>query len=194
MTITPRLHAATLLTAAVLALAPLAARAEPGETRGQVGLTAASGMSDLRDKLEQNNAGLKVSQLLPVGLFAAVSHEFGGGMAVGGSIGPVILGRGDVSFTIVPLALDVRYHFGGGSSTYYGRLGVEKALASGDLLESSSAGAVVGFGVEFHAPRQTGWGLELAFHGSKVVVKAGNGHAAQDAKPYQGTLSAFFSF
>ena len=179
----------------LLACAPAWADDAAPETRVQVGLTFASGLTDLRNKMEANNPGLTTKQLLPVGLAVAVYRDFGNGMAVGGTLGPAVFGTGDVSFTVIPLGVDLRYTFsGGGTSKVYGRVGVEKAFVSGDLVTSASAGAVLGIGVEFGAPRRSGWGLEASMHSTKVGVSGNAGHRAQEAKPYEGSLALFAVF
>lgn len=181
--------------ASLLACAPAHADDAAAETRWQVGLSYASGLSDLRDKLEANNPGLTTKQLLPLGLTAAVYRDFGNGMAIGGSIGPAVVATGDVSFTIIPLALDLRYVFSRGEkSRIYGRLGVEKAFVSGDLVSSGSTGGVLGVGMEFAAPGRSGWGVEATLHSTQVNVNGNLGHRAQEARPYAGSLGVFFAF
>jgi opacity protein-like surface antigen len=168
---------------------------KPDGFRFQVGLTFANGISDLKDKIETNNPNISISQGLPGGLSFALYREFGNDWAVGATIGPAVLGVGDASLHIVPIGLDVRYKFVRNEDLdSYIRVGVEKAVAGGDFIESSSAGGSIGLGVEFAKPRGLGWGIEAAYHSSQVKVLATPGHPEVKARPYEYTLGVYFLF
>jgi hypothetical protein len=182
-------------TCLLMAATAHAADAGAGETRVQFGLAFPSGMSDLRNKIRSNNPQLEIRQLTPVGLGVAVYRDMGDGLAIGGTLGPAIIGTGAVSFTVVPLGLDVRYRFArSGSTAPYVRAGVEKAIVGGDTLDAASAGGVLAVGVEIAQPRSAGWGVELAYHSTQVAVSGRGSRPALKAKPYQGVLSVFYAF
>ena len=186
--------------AAVTALAawPTDAQALAEDGTGfqfQLGLTAVSGMSDLEDKIVANNPAFSAITISPVGLSATFLYRFSADWAVAGSIGPIVIGTGDASFTIVPLGLSVRYDIARtGSGTPYARLGVEQAIASGDLVESGSAGALIALGYDFGNARRGGFGLELAYRTMKVDVPGRTAAAKKTAQPYKGSLTVYWAF
>jgi hypothetical protein len=166
-----------------------------GATRFQLSATASSGMSDLKDKLESQNPGLSVSSVWPIGLSFAVTHDFSTDFAAGFTFGPIIVGRGDVSFTIVPVGIDGRFVVGhtDGMNTYI-RAGIEKAIANGDFVSSSSVGGVIGIGFDFSPPRRNGLNVELTLHSTPVDVRGTSGQPDVRARPYKGTISVGYIF
>lgn len=190
-------HAAMFAAAAFVAAAPAAAQGGSDGTglRFQLGLSLVSGMSDLEDKIVANNPAFSAITISPVGLSAALLYRFAPDWGVAGSIGPVVVGTGDASFTIVPLGLALRWDISrGDSGTPYARLGVEQAIANGDFVDNGSAGAVVALGYEFGSARRGGWGLELAYRSAKVDVPGATPAAKKTAQPYKGSLTAFWAF
>jgi hypothetical protein len=184
-----------LLAATLLATPGWAADA--GQHEGfkfQVGVTFVSGMNDFGDKINVNNPTVDVQQGVPAALSLGGAYAFGNGWAVGATVGPAILGIGDASLHVVPLGLDVRYRLGGESGSPYVRLGAEKANAGGDFIRSGKAGGVAAVGWEFGRPSGLGWGVELGYHGTEVIIKATPGHPETKAQPYKATLAVFFNF
>lgn len=184
---------------AAAALSMTSARAaDTGSAEGfrfQFGLTFVSGLSDLLDKIQANNPRIAAMERLPGGLAIAVYHEFGNGLAVGATVGPILLARGDASFQIIPVGVDMRYRVApSGAGGLYIRAGVEKANASGDFIASTGAGGTFAIGYDFASTGRSGWGLEAGYHSSEVTVKATPGHREQKARPTQGTLAAYWLF
>ncbi len=187
-----------LALAATLVLAAAAAHAQDeggGGGRFHVGLNFVSGVSDLDDKIEQNNPSVQSSRLSRVGLAFSGYWLMGGGFGVGGGIGPAFAATGDASYTIVPVSLGARWQFVRTDSVAgYAGLAVEKYFVSGDFVDGGSAGAALALGLEFGKPRGLGWGLELSAHSASVKVTATPFHAEQTAKPAKAQLAVFFLF
>lgn len=191
-------HHWVFVTAAMLCLMPVRAAEQGSSAEGfkvQFGLTFVSGVSDLLDKIQVNNPQVITLQRMPGGLALAVYREFGNGLAAGATLGPILLARGDASFQIIPVGLDLRYRMatdsGGG---LYVRAGVEKANASGDFIASKGAGGTVAIGYEFVSAGRSGWGLEAGYHSSEVAVKATPGHREQKSQPTKATLAVYYHF
>jgi hypothetical protein len=163
--------------------------------RIQPGLTGASGLSDLRSAIQDNNPFLSMKQLTSVGLSFGVAYGFNDTLALGLSVGPIAAATGDVDFTIVPVALDLRVRLGHseGFGTY-ARLGAEKASVSGDLISSGSVGGVLGLGIDFGKSGSGGFGIEAAYHSTQVKVNATPGHAEKKVQPYKATVTVYYAF
>lgn len=168
---------------------------EPATYRFHVGLTFVSGMSDLQDKIEANNPQVTTTTLSPVGLSASLYRRFGSNWGITGSVGPIVLGIGDASFTIVPFGLSGRYDilYGDRVSPYV-RLGIEKALVSGDFVEDGGIGSVAALGVDFSPPDQGGFGIELALRTLEVNVPGRPPATTKAAQPFKGSLTLYWAF
>ncbi len=184
------------IAALALSLAGASAQAQDSGTgfRFRLGLDFISGLNDFGDKISVNNPNISVKQNVPVGLALGLSYGFGGGWAAGLTVGPAILGIGDVSLHVVPVGLDVRYRFGAEASSPYVRLGVEKANAGGDFIKSGKAGGVAAVGMEFGKASGFGWGVELGYRSAEVIVKATPGHREAKAQPYKAVLGLYVAF
>lgn len=178
-----------------IALCATALATEASAAGFRFGLTATSGARDLDRAIEANNPRVSVNTSVPIGLFVAATFPVGESWAIGTALGPIIVGRGDASYTIVPVGVDVRYVVSRSNSmSTYARLGVERAFANGDFVDSGSAGAVAAIGLEFQAPGRSGWGLEVAGRTMKVDVPGSTPSAKRSVRPYKGSLSVFWSF
>jgi hypothetical protein len=191
---------AALATGAIVAaLAPAAfaqAQDDGKSFRFQLGLTAVSGMNELEDAIIANNPAFSAISVSPIGLSAAFGWRVASDFGVIASIGPIIIGTGDASFTIVPAGLSVRYDLFSGQAggSAYARLGVEQAIASGDFVENGSAGAVAALGYASGGLRRGGWGLELAYRAAKVDVPGRTAALNKSVQPYKASLTAFWAF
>jgi hypothetical protein len=191
-------RALALAAAALLPLLPSAAAAADDSGRAwrvQLGLTAVSGMNDLEDKITANNPAFTSITISPVGLSLIIGYRVASDWTVAGSVGPVVVGTGDASFTIVPVGLSARYDITrGDSGVPYVRLGIEQAIANGDFVETGSAGAVAAIGYDFFGGNRGGFGLELAYRAAKVDVPGRTAAAMKTAQPYKASLTAYWSF
>jgi hypothetical protein len=188
---------AAVVSCAVAAFVGPALAADHGgqAVRFQLGLTAVSGMGDLEDKIAANNPAFATVSVSPVGLSAALAYRFADDWSVVGSLGPIIVGTGDASFTIVPIGLALRYELlRGASGAAYVRLGVEQAIANGDFVETGSAGGVAALGYDFGDAKRGGFGLELAYRSAKVDVPGRTAAANKTAQPYKGSLTVYWAF
>lgn len=190
-----RINLTIALAASFATTTALAADGVSWPTRYQFGLTAVSGMSDLEDKIEANNPRVTAQTISPIGVSLGFYKRLGDNWGVAGTLGPVVVASGDVSFTIVPVGLSARYDISRGeSTTSYLRVGIEKAFASGDLVQNGSAGDTLAAGMEFGPRDRTSWGLELAARTLKVDVPGTSAAKLKSAQPYKASLTAFWSF
>jgi hypothetical protein len=150
---------------AVLLLA-FAGSAQAMEWR--LGLSYASGVSDVPDLYEDNLrlAGREadVDLQFPVGLAASFLYDWTAEWRTDIGVGPVFAIGGDVKHMEVPLSATMGYNFLPYSRySPYVRGGVIHHFASGDQYSSSSPGLFLAVGVDF-----THFTLELATDQSKV--------------------------
>lgn len=186
------------VTAAAALLGPATGLAQ-GDARAfqfQLGLTLVSGMGDLEDQIVANNPAFRAITISPIGLSASFLYRVAENWRVAASIGPVVAGTGDASFTIVPVGLSIRYDFarGDGGSGPFVRLGVEQAIANGDFVETGNAGGVAALGYDFGDARRGGWGLELAHRSAKVDVPGITPARNKTAQPYKASLTVYWAF
>jgi hypothetical protein len=188
-------HTLVLALAATLAAAPAFAQGSFEGFRGHVGITAASGYSDLRDKIEANNPGLDIQQLTVAGLEFSGYYLTASGLAFGAAIGPAALASGDYDYRIVPISIGARWQFTrSDSAAMYLGAAAEKYFVGGDLIDDGSAGVAITFGMEFSQPRGMGWGFEIGGHTATVKVKATPFGGEKTAKPGQARIGVFFLF
>jgi hypothetical protein len=188
-------HTLALALATALATAPALAQGSFEGFRGHIGLTAASGYSDLRDKIEANNPGLDIQQLTVVGLEFSGYYLLNSGLAFGAAIGPAAMATGDYDYRIVPVSVGMRWQFTrSDTAAMYLGAAAEKYFVGGDLIDDGSAGAALTFGMEFSQPRGLGWGFELGGHTASVKVKRTPFGGEKTAKPGQFRIGAFFLF
>lgn len=151
--------------AAVLLLA-FAGSAQAKEWR--LGLSYASGVSDVTDLYEDNLrlAGFDVNVDLkfPLGVAASFIYDWTTEWRTDVGIGPVFAIGGDVKHIEVPLSGTIGYNFLPYSrASPYVRAGFIHHFASGDQYSSSTPGLLLAVGVDF-----THFTLELATDQSKV--------------------------
>lgn len=187
-----------LALATLLALSAAAVHAQDeggGGSRFHVGLNFVSGVSDLDDKIEQNNPSVQSSRLSRVGLAFSGYYLMDGGFGIGGGIGPAFAATGDASYTIIPVSVGGRWQFvRTDSMAGYAGVAVEKYFVSGDFVDGGKAGLAVALGLEFGKPRGLGWGVELSAHSATVKVTGTAFHAEQTTKPAKAQLGVFFLF
>ena len=152
--------------AAVVLLLAVASSAEAREWR--LGLSYASGVSDVADLYEDNLrlAGREadVDLRLPLGVAASFLYDWTAEWRTDIGVGPVFAISGDVEHLEVPLSVTMGYNFLPYSRySPYVRGGVIHHFASGDQYESSTPGVFLAVGVDF-----THFTLELATDQSKV--------------------------
>ncbi len=186
-----------LALAAMLAFAATAHAQDEGGGGGRfhVGINLVSGVSDMDDKIQQNNPSVQTDRVTRAGLAFSGYWLMDGGLAVGGGIGPVFAATGDASYTIVPLSVGARWQFvRTDSMAAYAGLAAEKYFVSGDFVDNGSAGVALALGLEFGKPRGLGWGVELSAHTASVKISATPGHPEQTSRPAKAQLAVFFLF
>ena len=151
--------------AAVLVFA-FAAPAQAMEWR--LGLSYASGVSDVADLYEDNlrldGREADVDLKFPLGIAASFLYDWTAQWRTDVGVGPVFAIGGDVKHLEVPLSATMGYNFLPYSRySPYVRAGVIHHFASGDQYDSSTPGLLLAVGVDF-----THFTLELATDQSKV--------------------------
>ncbi len=183
----------------VLAVLLLASGTARGDWTLAAGGTYLSGLTDLADTLEENleDRGFEVDTLvIPIGASFQGYTEWGSGLGVGFSLGPVMAAFGDIDFFNVPVGVDARYSFSPEGNRPYVRLGARYHAAGGDDIESGGVGPFAAFGYEFWKPgATTGWGLEFAYDGAETeVVSTRSANGTEDIKAAEFMLSVFVLF
>ena len=93
-------------------------------------------------------------------------------MGIGCGVGPWVLLTGDADATLLPVNASLRYAFSPwAKATPYVRAGVSYTFASGDYIESSSAGLVGALGVELLRHKRVGIGIEIGYDASVVEME-----------------------
>jgi hypothetical protein len=185
---------------ALLAALTLSLPAKAGiDWRFPVGLSYASGMTDVVDAMD-DNFNLSDDFVWPVGLSFQPYAEFDFGLGIGASVGPIAMvfiddgWETDVSF-MVPLGLDVRYtFFRKGNVSPYARAGFKYIVAGGDYLDSGDPGVFGAVGVEFLRKKRINWGLEVGYCAAEVEVAGGYYGGPKDVKPCEWLISVFAIF
>ncbi|MEJ2638642.1 MAG: outer membrane beta-barrel protein [Desulfosarcinaceae bacterium] len=163
-----------LVSTALLCL-NLASTATAGEWRIPFGLTYVAGASKFLGQIEDNleAEGYTTDTFIwPVGITAQPYYEFDFGLGVGFGAGPLVLVSGDADAMLLPLNASLRYAFlPWAKVTPYVRAGVSYVMASGDYVESSSAGMVGALGVEFLRHKPVGVGIEIGYDSAVVEME-----------------------
>lgn len=191
--------AATLALIMLLASA-ISARAE--EWRFSLGLTYASGFSDVVDLYVEDlqHLGYSVTEKSesPLGISAHPYYQYENGFGVGGGLGPVMaIVAEQYTLLIVPVSADVRYVFNpAGETSPYLRAGVRYNLTSGDFVEGASPGLFGAAGVELlrQKDRKLHGGVELAYDMSTIEMKNLKKNTTEDIKPVAFMVTAFITF
>jgi hypothetical protein len=134
----------------------------------RLGLSYASGVSDVADLYEDNlrldGREADVDLKFPLGIAATFLYDWTAEWRTDVGVGPIFAIGGDVQHLEVPLSATMGYNFLPYSRySPYVRAGVIHHFADGDQYDSSTPGLFVAVGVDF-----THFTLELATDQSKV--------------------------
>jgi hypothetical protein len=154
--------------AAVAAALVLACAGSAEAMEWRLGLSYASGVSDVADLYEDNlrldGREADVDLKFPLGIAASFLYDWTSEWRTDVGVGPLFAIGGDVKHLEVPLSVTMGYNFLPYSRySPYVRAGVIHHFASGDQYESSTPGLFAAVGVDF-----THFTLELATDQSKV--------------------------
>jgi hypothetical protein len=147
--------------------------AQAADWRFPLGLSYASGLSDVKDLHIKNLEveGYMVDEKLnwPIGLSFQPYVQFENGLGIGLGIGPMEFVLTNVSsFYNFPVEADLRYTFLKSAKTSpYVRLGARYSIASGDYVKSSSPGAFGAIGFVFNKNIE----IEVAYDTSEIEFK-----------------------
>lgn len=188
-----------------IAIAALLLLALPGATQAmewRLGVSYATGLSDVTDLYEDNLrlAGFdaNVDLKFPVGVAASFIYDWTSEVRTDIGIGPVFLIGGDIEHSEVPLTATIGYSFAPFSRfSPYIRGGLAHHFASGDQYRSSSPGLFAAIGVDF-----THVAIEIATDQSKVefdelTCDAGGGNCrlgATEFSTYDILASVYWRF
>ena len=165
-----------------------------------VGVTYASGISDVADLYEDNyeaeNPGSEVDTLtIPVGVSFHSRYRGASGMSVNIGVGPAFIIFGDVDHAEIPLSASVGYAFSpSGDSSAYVRAGIVMHLVSGDYVEDSEAGTLLAVGVENGRNGGVNWGLEVSVDDSEVEFEDLTRGRNEKINTYDTQLTLYFLF
>ena len=174
---------------AMLVMALSAAICRAGGRWGfPVGLSYVSGLQNVVDFYEEQYPGLDEDWSVPVGLSFTPYYEFAHGSRITFDLGPAAIiliseesyyggywEDSDDTYWDVPVGLTYGFTFlPQASVTPYARAGIKYHIADGDLVDSSSPGVFVAFGIEFLRNRMVGVSLEVGYDASEVTL-AGQG-------------------
>lgn len=165
-----------------------------------VGVTYASGISDVADLYEENyeaeNPGSEVDTVtIPIGVSFYSRYQGDSGMTFNIGAGPAFIIFGDVDHTEIPLSATVGYAFSAsGNSTAYVRAGVVVHFVSGDYVEDSEAGSLVALGFENGRNSGVNWGIEVSVDDSEVEFENLTRGRNEKINSYDTQLTLFFLF
>lgn len=164
-----------------------------------IGASYISGMNDVTDIMDDNlsTGFVEVDTLtIPIGISYSGYTEWDSGFGAGISVGPIMIGIGDISFFNVPLGADVRYTLkSDGKVRTYVRGGIRYHVASGDFIEGSDPGAFGAIGMEFREKGRSGWGVEVAYDAATIEMEDFSAaNRRTDVEPGGLMLSVFVIF
>lgn len=174
-------NAVFVLIALIISSMPIQA----GDWKNQVGLSFASGISDVADIYEENLSLLGEVDvfLFPVGASYSGHYQFDSGLRSGFGLGPLFTVIGDASHLEAPINANIGWTFIPGSKfSPFISAGVVKHIVNGDYVEGDSAGLFLEagftykkFGAKFVVDKsevefQTVRGLEMVNSYDQVVT------------------------
>lgn len=180
-----------------------------GEARFAIGLTYASGVSDVNDFITETFelSGYEVDDLvIPVGLSLVGGYRFANGVEILIDAGPVSLVYvdatggmldGEYTYWDVPVGLTGGYAFlTDRAVSPYVRGGFRHHFAGGDFYDSSTPGLYIAGGLNFFSNKAMQLQLEVAYDTSEVSLVddvAGTGRS-EDVEPgaFMASIRAAF--
>lgn len=190
------MHRAAAAAAVLLLSGPPAAADNPyAGTSAQLRLDLASGTEDLRRRLAERAGGREVGPIAYFGPTLALWQVAQRGHGAGLSAGPLLVGRGERTHALLPVAAQLRLEpFRIPTHATFVVLGVERVLVHGDGLAAGRTGAVFGFGVDYLKPAGIGWGMQAGLHTATVRVLPGAGLPETAARPARVRFGGFYRF
>jgi len=176
-----------------------------GEMRYQINLSYVDGLDDLGDLVEENweqeqlDAGASFADadviVWPVGISFSPYYQWDSGLRVGAGIGPIVLIYGDVDHFELPVSARVGYALNPeGSVSPYVFAGPSYHIASGDYVDDSSIGVVVGGGVELIKSDSFVMGIEAAYDTAELDIDDVTRGRTQGMQTTEFSVGLFFLF
>jgi len=176
-----------------------------GEMRYQINLSYVDGLNDLGDLIEENWEQDRLDEgywaadadviVWPVGVSFSPYYQWDSGLRVGAGIGPIVAIFGDLDYVEVPLSARVGYAFNpSGSMSPYVFAGPSYHIASGDYVDGSNLGVVVGGGVELVKRDNFVVGIEATYDSAEVDIDDVTRGGTQGIKTTEFSVGVFFLF
>ena len=189
----------------VLAVGCFTNTSSAGEMRYQINLSYVDGLKELGDLVEANWEQDRLDEgywaadadvvVWPVGISFSPYYQWDSGLRVGAGIGPIVAIFGDVDHFEVPVSARVGYAFNPeGSVSPYVFAGPSYHFASGDYVDGSNLGVVVGGGVELFKGDSFVMGVEAAYDTAEVDIDDVRMGGTQGIRTTEFSVGVFFLF
>jgi len=159
----------------------------------QIGLSYASGISEVSDIYEKNlESGPFVDKvdvtLVPIGGSYAGYYQYESGLRTGLGLGPLFLILGDASHTEAPINANVGWTFSPETKiSPFFSVGISKHIVSGDYVEGDSVGLFFEAGFTYKK-----YGVKLILDKSEVELESVNG--LKTVNSYDTVVTLFTQF
>ncbi len=189
----------------VLVVGCLGSTLDAGEMRYQINLSYVDGLNELGDVIEdsweqeQLDDGFAFAdadiEVWPVGVSLNPYYQWDSGFRVGPGIGPIVLVYGDVDHFELPISLRVGYTLNPSASiSPYVFAGPSYHIASGDYVDTSNLGIVVGGGVELIKRDHFVMGIEAAYDTAEVDMEDWSRREIRGIRTTEFSVGMFFLF
>jgi len=188
-----------LLKTVLLAMLMVTGGVQAGEWDFGVGVSYASGISDVVDLYEDNyeaeNPGDVDTYSIPVGVSFVGRYQASSGLMVHVGAGPAFIIVGDTDHTEIPFSATIGYAFSPqGDSSAYARVGLVAHSVSGDYVEDSDPGTLAAIGVENGRNGGVNWGIEVSVDDSEVEFENLSEGRNETLNSYDTQLTLYFLF
>lgn len=159
----------------------------------QIGLSFASGISEVADIYEDNlESSLFVDEvdvtLVPIGASYSGHYQYESGLRTGLGIGPLFLILGDASHTEAPMNANIGWTFAPKEKfSPFISIGMSKHFVSGDYVSSDSAGTFFEAGFTYKK-----YGVKVVLDKSEVEFETTNG--LKSINSYDTVVTLFTQF
>lgn len=193
------------LYACILAVGSLTNTSLGGEMRYQINLSYVDGLDDLGDLYEDNWEQERLDEgywyadadivVLPVGLSFHPYYQWDSGLRIGAGIGPIVWVYGDVDHFEMPLSATAGYALNPSDPvTFYVFGGPSYHVTSGDYVDNSNIGGVVGAGVELIKKDNLVVGVEASYDSASLDIDDIRGGGTKEIATTEFSVGVFILF
>jgi len=176
-----------------------------GEMRYQINLSYVDGLDDLGDVLEDSWEQEQLDEgawfadaditVVPIGISFSPYYQWDSGLRVGAGIGPIVLVWGDLDHFELPISARVGYTLNPeGSVSPYVFAGPSYHIASGDYVDGSDVGLVVGGGVELFKGDSFVMGIEATYDTAETDIEDWSRREIRGLRTTEFSVGMFFLF